>query len=900
MDKNNETNWDQVFNILDEVLTLDKEKQLTYLQQNYGDDEPLMQEVRKLLFSLSESDDRGFMSVAEKNSEQHARLLRDIKEAFTGDFGNAGTPGQLTGSNIGPYKLRELIGRGGMGYVYKAERSDDSFEQTVAIKLMPGQFSETKASRFRQERNILANLDHPNIGRLFDGGVCEDGSPYLIMEYVDGIDIVRYCCENKLSLNERLSLFGQVVDAIQYAHSNFIVHRDIKPSNVMVNKAGQVKVLDFGIAKMLSDDLQSPELTFTGQKLFTPYYAAPEQILEKPIRVQTDVYALGLLLSNMLCGKLPYSFENKSLHETEKLILESDPALPGQLLSDHSEIDIRERYGMSKSELLRELNRDINYIVAKALRKEPESRYLSAVSLGEDLERYRINRPIRAKAGSRMYRFSKYLHRNKTVVSITAFLIVAIIGMVSYYTIQLEQERSLAEHERSLAEKESAKSRQIADFMVSIFDSANSYTQDNAALGLNASIGSILDFSIASMDEKLGEQPEVKARISLTLSKMFLRLGELERAEQLSAQSTSLLSDLPLDSRRELANSLFELGRVYQERGNIAAADSVLQESISLYMQLPEGSTGYEAIRAISFYGNFQWFNLGNFELADSLLTETLHNRITYHGHMPNYVAVGYNDLAAMQHSRGFFREASYNYEKAIDMYQEALGSHPAVGVAMSNYSILLREYLRLEDAAHFQNSALRIFLDQLGDVNIDTGLSYGNLSNINYLKGNIPLADSLMNLSNEILIGIYGEIHPYIARNKLIVAQICAAQDDYACADSTFNSALRDYREIFPPNHPRMADPYFHAGSFYLDTGNADKAYPLLKQAYNIRKEGFTLQNWRTAIAMSAYGEAMANIGNYTEAQTILGKSLDVLSNEFGNEHLYTQQTLQRLAAAK
>ncbi len=372
------------------------------------------------------------------------------------------------GRRIGAYRVLEEIGRGGMGAVYLAVRDDDEFNKQVAIKLVwPGFDSAEVIKRFRQERQILANLDHPNIARLLDGGTTEEGWPYVVMEYVDGVPITDYCNEHRLSVAERLKLFQQVCAAAQYAHRNLVVHRDLKPGNIFVTRGGAVKLLDFGIAKILDPSLRPDalSLTHTGVYAFTPEYASPEQVRGENITTASDVYSLGVTLYELLTGVHPFRFKTRVLHEMLRTICEDEPARPSLVCSTgfsrkDSSTELPPEGGTTNflsapedtpDKLRRRLQGDLDHIILKAMRKEPEQRYTSVEQLSEDILRHLEGQPVIARKGSAGYNARKFIRRHKAAVVGVMFLVLALIGTLFFAVRQTRVAREEARQNRRLA-----------------------------------------------------------------------------------------------------------------------------------------------------------------------------------------------------------------------------------------------------------------------------------------------------------------------------------------------------------------------------------------------------------------------------------------------------------------
>ncbi|MEX0722187.1 MAG: serine/threonine-protein kinase [Balneolaceae bacterium] len=878
--------WDKISTIVDKVLTLDKHEQATYLKDTLGGQDALIEEVKEYLKAIEASEKEQFL---EKPIADYKTLLQELSASEIPDISSRE---DFIGMHIGAYKIEKHIAEGGMSSVYLANRDDGQFEQNVAIKFINQRnISDQGKLRFKQEQKILANLRHPNVAMLIDGGVSENGRPFLILEYISGTPIDEYCNNNQLNISQRLSLFKKVLQTIEYAHSNLVIHRDIKPSNIFVTDAGEVKILDFGIAKLLDKNGEiSPLETQPGQRLWTPTYAAPEQVLEKPPVTQTDIYALGGLLHKLLTNTPAFDFSNLKLHDIEQAILNDEPAGILTSVDSQSNTEIVEGFGIQKSELKNKIKYDLEAIVNKALRKEPEHRYHSVSLLLEDINRYENNLPISAKKDNLKYKSLKFYKRNKQPLLFIFVILFAVIGMVSYYTIQVNEQRNIAE-------SEAEKARQVSNFLIGLFESTDSYSESGES-GLDVRIGSVLKNSTLLIDEELKDQPEIQSDIKITLGNMYINLGAFAEAEELIQGAIQSLSSLGDESKLKLAGSFHQLANVYQETGQLDKADSLLQEALFIYEESEDGLVNKDALESLSLYGNLQWFNKGAYAKADTIMQKNLAIRLEHFSDDPTSMAVAYNDLATLNHAQGKFNEASPYYEKATEIYASALGDHPSLAVALSNYSNLLREINDLDQAEFTQRKALKIHREKTGEENIDVGLGLGNLSNILLKKGQLEEADSLINVSLIMLKDIYGEKHPYVSRNELISAKIRVKEERYEQAEKLLLDLVEDYREIYPPGHPRLSDPMLDLGELYLITGQLDLAENQLSKAFEIRNTGYPADNWRTALTMSAYGEALSKIGRKEQADSLLAKSIDILQAQFGNEDIRTVKSIDRFAA--
>ena len=453
--------------LFEAVVECGPETRAEYLLAATPDDPELRAEVASLLAALDSAGD----ALERPPAELLAQALADDGAA-------------LEGARVGPYELVRRIGVGGMGAVYEAVRADDQFRKRVAVKLLrPSTESDLAIRRFRYERQILANLDHPNIAGLLDGGVTADGSPYLVMEYVEGAPITTWCDRQRLSIRARVRLFGQVCAAVRHAHQNLVVHRDLKPGNILVAQDGTVKLLDFGIAKLLREEEGMDQLPATrgGARACTPEYASPEQIRGLPVGTTSDVYALGVVLFELLGGRRPFDLDGRLLSEVERVICESPPPRPSSVVTEAAASASGER---SAERLRGRLAGDLDAIVLTAIRKEPERRYGSAEQLARDLERYLDGLPVSARNDSFGYRAGKFVRRRRLELAATLIVVLSLAGGVA---ATMRQARHV--------EVARARTAAINDFLLTMLGAANP-----GSLGRDVTVREVLDSAAVHAD----------------------------------------------------------------------------------------------------------------------------------------------------------------------------------------------------------------------------------------------------------------------------------------------------------------------------------------------------------------------------------------------------------------
>ena len=546
--------WDRVHDLFHEALELAPAERDALLRRAAEQDPSLADQVRSLLASHDEAGD--FL-----HAPATSPLLR----------------GAAPGDRLGPYRILEEIGRGGMGVVLRAVRDDEHFSKEVAIKLIdPGMRSEEILARFRAERQILAMLDHPHIARLIDGGSAPDGSPYLAMEYVAGKPLLEYCDEHKLGIDERLTLFLMVCDAVQFAHQHLVVHRDLKSDNVLVTEDGSPRLLDFGIAKVTSPEGGRPiTVTAPMKRMLTPDYASPEQVRGEPVTVAGDVYSLGVILYELMTGTRPLRFETRTPEEVLRVVTQEEPALPSSVVARTRSVDTALARGTSTGRLRRRLSGDLDYVILKALEKDLGRRYGSVDELARDIRRYMEHLPVAARGRTTAYLLSRLVRRHRLAVVTSALvacsLVVGLIGTA--------WQAHVASVERDRAKRRFEEVRSLAHAVV--FDIHDAI----ANLPGSTKAREILVFHalryLNSLSREAGGDPSLQHELAVAYGKigdvqgrpMFPNLGRMTDAKQSYERSMALLETASaacpdsLAFSRDLVVTMQRLGDVLGRMG---------------------------------------------------------------------------------------------------------------------------------------------------------------------------------------------------------------------------------------------------------------------------------------------------------------------------------------------
>jgi serine/threonine protein kinase len=485
------------------------------------------------------------------------------------------------GARLGAFTLAKEIGRGGMGTVYLGERADGQVQQQVALKVLHARsLDDNTRERFQREREILAAFDHPGIARLLDVGESEAGEPYYVMEYLRGLPIDAHCDQNRLGIRERLHLFRSICDAVQYAHGKLILHRDIKPSNVIVDAAGVPRLIDFGIAKPIHLlDAVSVEETATHQRYFSPVNAAPEQIRGESVSVACDVYQLGTLLHELLCGRPIFEWKGSSVSDLEHKISAITPDAPSTVAASATDEVIQARALSSRQALARAVSGDLDAIVQRAVRKEPQLRYASVEQLSQDIERHLHDQPVLGRRGNRAYRFSRFFKRNRRAIALTFTAAVALISFTALLSRQVLQ--TTQERDRAVAASKRAES--VTEYLLDIFRSGDPAVAKRAEVP----IGDALSRARRMLDSRLADEPLTHARVGATIADLHTSLGELELAETLNVQALKVLDSMPTTDPSELMQQMQRTAESLAGRAKYADAEAMLDRLRTLETSSP-------------------------------------------------------------------------------------------------------------------------------------------------------------------------------------------------------------------------------------------------------------------------------------------------------------------------
>lgn len=875
--------WSQIEAIFDQAIELEEPGRSRYIENACAGDPALRQEVQKLLDAASSN---GPLDTP------LAQLTPGLADRASHELGGGAA---TAGRQVGAWTLVRELGRGGMGRVFLAERTDAQLNQTCALKLLRWELAtQNLVDRFLAERQILARLEHANIARLIDGGVTDDGLPYLAMEYVEGLSIDDYCRSRNAPLQERLDLFLRVCDAVHFAHRNLVVHRDLKSSNILVTETGDTKLLDFGIAKILDD--QPRELTQTTAAPATPHCAAPEQITGETVTTATDVWAMGILLYEMLADQRPFDGSLPAA-ELQKRIVESEPALPSSLL---------------KGTRRKHLQGDLDTIVIKALRKAPADRYDSVERMANDIRRHQRGLPIEAQPATWSYHAGKFLRRHRVGVAVAAAVVVMVSSLVGFYTWRLAQERDQLQLQVE-------KTEQVTEFLQGIFATSD----PRFSGGEDITARQLLEVGSESIDTELTEQPEVQGELHHVVGNLYDELGFYDKALEHFDKAVEKRRAVLSPNHVDLALSLSRQGNVLAAVNRMEEAEAALREALDIARKNPNdpaviGHTMGELGLHLSYSGRYDeaepllreatdyqetiygresreygttLMNLGlnlkwggDFDAAEEIYREVLGVRRRVLGTDDPDYASGLDNLGVLLGQRGDYEESEELFQEALATRRRVLGNeHPDVALSLNNLSSLYRVQNRIDESEPILREVLDLNRRLLGDRHRRVATNLSNLAGILVARGKLDEAIGLFNQAEEIREESLGSEHIEVALVKNSLANAYLQKGELNTADDYSQQSIAIARAAVGPESFQLAQNLRTRGIILLSLERAEEAKPVLDEAVRIQTVALREGHWETAMSRAAVGACLAAARKFDEAEPLLTEGYAAVSEARG-----------------
>ena len=896
--------WQQLESLYHEYLDADADRRIRLLGRVQAEDATLREEFEQLLARDGEG----------PNVLRHpfARITLQSDPNET-EFGS--------GECIGPYRIVRALGRGGMGDVYLAER-EAPFHQQVALKVIRlGRDTQDVLRRFQTEREILAGLQHPNIAALYDGGVTETGRPYFVMEYIDGVPITRYCNDRGLAVADRIKLFQTVCAAVHVAHQNLVVHRDLKPANILVTHDGTVKLLDFGIAKMLQEESES--LTQTGVRVLTPDYASPEQIRGERITTASDVYALGVLLYRLLTNRWPYPTSQDSASTRERLICESDPEHPSDAVRRTTQQTPGDAEGTSSlpsdsrtsaandRDLARALRGDLDRIVLMALRKEPERRYESAQAFAADLDRYLCGLPVAAQTDTWRYRVRKFVRRHRVGAAATALFLVVLLGfsaVTAWQSIRIREQSIAVAQERDKAE-------QVSAFLKGLFE-ASDPTVANAA---EMTARDLVDEGARRLQSELADQPVMRAEMQTLLGSIYSNLGLYDEAlkifdEALEVRRTRFGDESPevAGVLLQKANVLFSLDRYAESETLQRRALTVLERSLGeahadtiasrrLLAVLLSAAGRYdeaeaesqralmlarehlsdehpEVGRLLDQQGQAK-YRVGEYDEAERLFREALalQKRTLGNDHLETVRTA--SDLAVTLQIKGDLDSAEELLREALEFSRQRVGPvHLDTASAATNLGSLIYERGDYAEAARLFREGVSVYREVLGDTHTFVASAMSNLAMALLELRQLDEAETFARESLAIRQRLHKQSHPEVGGSYLTIASVLEDKHDPVGAAEAYREAMRILDSTVGPDYPIASASRVGLGRTLLRADKPKEAEVVLTQGLDGFRRTLGEDHWRTAYAKVELGLCLIALDRYSEAKALITASAPIV----------------------
>lgn len=836
--------WRRVSEIFGEASELPREERGSFLEAACDGDRELRREVEALL----EADTGAGSFLEEPAIDQAARELAE-RERVNPVEESLG--GQASSRQIGSYRLEGVLGAGGMGTVYRAVRVGSGFRQEVALKVIQaGLASPEDARRFQRERQILADLEHPAIARLYGGGTTDEGSPYIVMERVDGRPIDRFCEELSLDLNGRLDLFTEVCAAVAHAHRKLVVHLDLKPSNILVTEEGAPKLLDFGIARWMQAEpggAPAAQATMTRNRALTPDYASPELVRNAPVSTSSDVYSLGVLLYRLLTGRQPYETRGLTPTELERVVCEEPVQPPSRV----AEFDGRRLEG------------DLDAIVATATAKEPDRRYRSVEELADDVRRYLDKLPIKARPASVGYRLSRFARRHHVAVAAALAVMVALAVGVAGVAWQAR----VASQERDRARLAAAEAEEVSEFLRGMLASA-----DPTRRGRDVRVADVLGSAAERAETELAGRPELQATVLETLGTTYEGLGLYQEAQALLTQSLEISRRTHGGDDSSQASLLTLLGQVAVNRADYALAESHYRKAASV---TEASGTADPLALAASLDGIAVLLrNRGEYRRAEELYREVLDTRRGLLGEVHPDVAQSRRSHATVLMFAGEIEASDVLFREALPFVREAFpGGHPELAKFLSNYGwnrLILGD---VEGAEDLMSEAIQVQRELLGEEHPDVAIALINLAILRQHVGDFEQAEEFYERSWAMQRELLGPEHPESLENRMYQGLFLIDRGDRATGRVLLEEVLSAGGD-----HPYLALSLDLMADYLSSRGNLELAERLARRSLEIRRTTLGPEDPALTPTVLRLARALRRLEAYDAAASLLTAHDEVL----------------------
>jgi serine/threonine-protein kinase len=826
--------WQKIQSLFHEAAELPENERRSYLETRCNGDAGLVSEVLDLL---------------QEDACGGSLLDRDMAQVANQIF-NDPRPTPPPFKELGPYRIIKALGEGGMGMVYLAERED--LGSKVAIKVLrDAELSPARRQRFATEQRTLAQLNHPGIARLYDANTTPDGTPFFVMEYVEGVPLTEFCRQRHSSLSERLHLFRAVCEAVLYAHQQAVIHRDLKPSNILVKDDGSVRLLDFGIAKRLENLGQGGDQTIAGLRLMTPAYASPEQIRGDQVGVQTDVYSLGLVLYELLAGRLPFNLSSLTPAQAEKVLIEQEAERPSIAAC---KLDAAAGGNGHLLEASKAAWAELDVLCLTAMHKDIQQRYQSVEGLLRDVEHFLKGEPLEARPDTARYRMRKFATRNWRALTAAGSVLAVVAALVVFFAVRLARERAtvLAEAARTL---------RIQRFMTNLFQGGD------AAAGPADSLRvvTLLDRGVQEA-QSLNAEPEIQAELYQTLGTLYQNLGKLDQANRLLNSALTERQALFGPDHPQVAESLVALGLLRDDQAQLPEAERLIRQGLAMInRRLPRD---HPAVAKANTALGKVLADRGLYGAAIAILEEEVRLQSTKGGPTPELMASLY-ELAGAQFAAGHYEISQSLNERLLPLYRQSYGEgHPRVAEVLLNLGEIQHDLGHYPEAEKFERQALNVVQAWYGKDSPEAATDLTIFARTLLFEKRYDEAVDLLQQSLAIKERVFGKVHSAVASSLNDLGNAASMQGKYDLAEQYFHREADIYRTVYGDHHYLVATALSNLGSVYLGRHDWTRAEGIFRTVIPIYIETQSANNINTGIAKIKLGRALLRQNRFAEAE--------------------------------
>jgi len=862
--------WQKVQSLFHEAVELPVADQRAFLEAQSSNDSALVDEVLNLLGEDSRAD-----SMLDRDIAHVAHQVLGESSADSPPF-----------KEFGPYRIIRVLGEGGMGVVYLAEREDLGTQ--VAIKVLRDAWlSPARRARFAAEQRTLAQLNCLGIARLYDADSSPDGTPFFVMEYVEGVPLTVFCRERNCTVGERLRLFREVCEAVLYAHQHAVIHRDLKPSNILVKDDGTVRLLDFGIAKQIENLGEAAEQTRTGLRLMTPAYAAPEQIRGEQVGIQADVYSLGVVLYELLAGRLPFDVTAATPAQAEKILTEQEPEKPSTAAEKPSRSSTAAKENLqvaSKSAWA-----DLDVLCLTGMHKDVRQRYQSVEALIRDVDHYLRGEPLEARPDTLRYTVGKFVRRNWRLLSATAAVLGILVALVAFYTVRLTRARNAA-----IAQ--AARTQRIQRFMLNLFQGDD----PSAGPADDLRVVTLLDRGVQEA-RALDAEPAVQAELYETLGGIYQKLGKLDRADPLLQEALAKQKSIFGPDSLETAKATLALGSLRDAQAKYEESEQLIRQALDIdkHHSPPNDPAVGNATRALGkVLEDRGQYDASIAALEQAVQIDSVPGAPGAPGASSSDLADSLHELANAHFYAGHYPMSDALNQRVLAMYKHIYGPrHPRVADIYINLGAIRLDLGHYAEAERYDRQALDIVQSWYGKDNPETATDLTILARALIHEDKTDEARDLLQQSLAIKERAFGKVHPSVASTLNELGSLARKEGQYPAAEAYFTRMADIYRAVYGEHHYLLAPALSNLASVYAAEHEWPRAEKLFRQVVPLYTETQSPTHVNTGIARIKLGTTILRQRRYAEAELESRAGYDILVPQMDPKVPWLQTARQDLA---